>query len=606
MADRKNKTSGINAEREQFIEAFKVSIDYVEPVWEDYIRFYEYWRGIKPVELDSTISGIWLNIFHQLVQNRLPLLFENVFSHPEYLTLESDSPEYDFSRLPAQMWLRNLLDDKIKIRSSAHQTLLSACIGGTGFRMPYVRYVNKGGRMEPIITSRDVNFFSALPSPNGYRINPDDYNSDNAVDWMFVIDWWSEDQIKALGSSEEANKDQIGKLLNEESGRDTYEEDNYKNRFKTINGQSFDGYGQLYRDISNLPKSIKKRRVVHWFRRDKHIIVAEDAYVIFSGKTPFDDGTIPLVKYSASPDLNSFYGISQLELVEDLVMAMIMNFNYRMDHMLGVMFPTTWIRDDLKRGKTKDDFIPRPYSVNHFPSSVNDIRNAIYYDRRPEVSQQTFVDEDRMKSWLQGIAGELETTGSMQDVVGNKTASGVTTIASQLKARPNMEAAILEETGFREEATLLLRLGDKHINRPVTVRTPGGAGNTPWQRVSPHDITDKFTVRMHGAKYHMDKQMSFQKMLALYPLWNGKPGINQFELDSQALSVADVFPQPEKIVAPPAPPPPEMAVRPSAPTPASPAGPGGAASSLDLNQSARGVRERTTVEPGTGRQVRAF
>ncbi len=600
MAYRKNKTSGVKAELEQFIEAFKISQDFVEPTWEAYTRFYEYWRGIKPIELDSTISGIWLNIFHQLVQNRIPQLFEPVFSSPDYLTLESDSPEYDFSRLPAQTWLRNLLDEKIQIRASAHRTLQSACIGGTGFRMPYVKY---NGKNNPTITSRDVNFFNVLPSPNGSQINPSDYDSDNALDWVFIIDWWTEDKIKVLASMEGGNKSEIQRFLDDEPGRGTYDEDNYKNRFKQIHGQNYDGFGEMYNDIPNLPSSLKKRRVVHWFRRDKHIIVAEDAFVIYSGKGPFDDGTFPLVKYSMSPDLNSFYGISQLEMVEDLVMAIVMNFNYRMDHMLGVMFPTTWIRDDLRRGMSKDDFIPRPYSVNFYPSSVNDPRNAIFYDRRPEVSQQTFMDEDRMKAFLQGIAGDLETTGSMQDVVGNRTASGVTTIAGQLKARPMMEAAILEETGFRREAELLLKLGDKHINRAVNVRTPGTAGRTPWTRISPLDITDKFTVRMHGTKYHMDKTQSFQKMLAMYPMWNNKPGINQTELDAQSMTVADIYPQPEKIIAPPTPQP-DMLARPSAPQGMQ--GPGGAASAMDMNQSARSVRDRTGPEAAAGNQSRVF
>ncbi|HKL20217.1 MAG TPA: hypothetical protein VJ904_00340, partial [Tichowtungia sp.] len=339
------------------------------------------------------------------------------------------------------------------------------------------------------------------------RINPTDYHRDDAVDWVFIIDWWPEERLNAMkkNGGEGWNKSEIDRLLKKEADGTESEEENYKNQFKQINGMSYEGYGNQYATGKNIPEGKRKRRVVHWLCRDRHVIVAEDRCVIFEGEPPLGKGIIPLVKYSITPDLKNFYGISMIEMVEDLVMAMVMNFNYRMDHMLGVMFPTTWIRADLWQGKSEDDFIPRPYAVNRFPQSVTRPQDAIFYDRRPEVSQQTFMDEDRMKSFLQSVSGELETSGSYGDVVGNRSATGVTTIAGALRARPNMEAAIMEETGFREEISLLLKLGDIHINAPQNVPVPDSTGATRWRTVSPLDITDKFTVQMHGARYMADQ-----------------------------------------------------------------------------------------------------
>lgn len=583
----------------EFTDAFKASADYVKPQWEAYLRFYQFWRGIKPPEMDNTISRIWINIFHSTVQQRLPQIFENVFSHPEYMTLKSDSPEFDLMRDGAQAWLRDLLDDKIKIRSDAMTTVQTALIGGTGFRMPYVRYVERAGQQVPLISSKDVDFFNVLPSPNGSRINPDDFHRDDAVDWIHVIDWWREDKIKAAAKSGEQgwNKDQIAKLLDNEQGGKESEEDNYKNQFKQINGMSYDGYGKAYSSAKNIPDGQRKRRVVHWLCRDRHVIVAEDAYVIYEGEPPMGKGVIPLVKYAITPDLKNFYGISMIEMIEDLVMAMVMNFNYRMDHMLGVMFPTTWIRADLWQGKSEDDFIPRPYSVNRFPTSVTEPRNAIFYDRRPEVSQQTFMDEDRMKSFLQSVSGELETSGSYGDVVGNRSATGVSTISSALRARPNMEASIIEEMGFREEITLLLKLGDLHINTPQNVAVPTSTGATAWRTVSPLDITDKFTVRMHGARFMADQQQSFQKLMALYPYWNAKPGVDSFELDKQIATTHRILADPDKVFAPPAPALPASPARP----PAQQGAPGGASSMMDASQAPRSMQREASPASQTRR-----
>ena len=603
MADGKTDTKGVSRDLLQYIESFQLSVDYCEPQWESYMRFYEFWRGKKPTALDSTISQIWVNIFHQVVQNRYPLIFQSVFDAPEYVTLSANSPEYQLSVDPAQTWIRDLLDNKIKIRNSAVPTVQSALIGGTGYRAPYVRYVNQGGKQVPIITSRDLNFFNVLPSPNGSLINPSEYNNDDAVDWMFVVDWWTEDYIRKIGGRPGFNKEQIGKLLDKRPDNERYEEDEYKDRFKTVCGLQYEGFSSTYDKIDNLPPSMKKRRIVHWYRRDKHIIVAEDAYVIYSGEPELGEGVIPVTKYATTPDMKGFFGISMIELVEDIVMAMIMNLNYRMDHLLGVMFPTTWIRDDIRRGKNEGDFIPQPYTTNFFPSSVSDIRQAIHYDRRPEVGQQTFIEEDRLKAMLQGVAGELETTGSYGDVVGNRSAMGVVTIANQLKARPFMEASILEETGFREEVSLLMKLGAKHVNEPVMINTPATDFATPWTEISPNDIMDVFSVQMHGVKYNMDENQRFQKTMALYPYWVNNPGVNQYELNNQVNDTADVLSEPEKVFIPPAPPAPEASnVRPSD----LPTRPGGIASPLDIQQTGPGAGAQATAEAGTGEPVRAF
>ena len=595
----KSKTGNkeVLEELQLFTECFKISMDYCRPQFEAYLRFYKLFRGIKPPEMDGTLSGIWIDIFKAQVLNRRAQLFDMVFSHPEYMSLKSDSPEYDLMRDPAQAWLRELLDEKIKIQGDALATIDSSLIGGTGYRMPYVRYTKQNGRHAPTISSKDVCFFNVLPSPNGGLINPTDFHREDAVDWVNIIDWCTEYEIDKNADRAGFNKAQIGKLLDKSGNPTPNEEDVYKDQFKSINGISYEGYGAQSGKAPNLSPKMKKRRLTYQYRRDKLVIVAEDAYVIYDGKLPMGEGIIPLVKYAPTPDLKNYFGISQIEMVEDLVMAMIMNFNYRMDHMQGVMFPTTYIRDDICRGKSDDDFIPRPYSVNRFPSYVTDISKAIYYDRRPEVTQQTFMDEDRMKRWLQSVSGEMETTGSFGDVVGNRTSGGVSDIKNQLAARPNMEAAILEETGFREEVTLLLKLGAMHVNSLKDigrfgdgfVSVPGSATSSAWTQVSPLDITDKFTVRMHGAKYTADESKRFQKLLALYPYWNGAEGVNQLELNRQVAETSNVLPEPDKVFAPPA--------SPSA-SPARPSEtigyPGGAASALDMNQSIRSTERENS------------
>ena len=297
MAEMNKISKEVESDLQQYREAFKASIDYCRPQFEAYLRFYKLWRGIKPPEMDATLSNIWINIFHSIVNNRLPLIFENVFSNPDYLTLKSDSPEYDLMADGAQAWIRDLLNDKIKIRSDAMATVQSALIGGTGYRMPYVRYVERDGKQVPVVSSKNLNFFNVFPSPNGSTVNPSDYHEESGVDWMLVVDWWSEDKIKGEAKREGFNESEIDRMFDDQNGGPRrYDEDNYKDQFKQVNGMNYEGYGAQYDKLSgDKPDTLNKRRVVHWFRRDVHMIVAEDAYLIYKGDPYMGKGTIPVV-----------------------------------------------------------------------------------------------------------------------------------------------------------------------------------------------------------------------------------------------------------------------------------------------------------------------
>ena len=578
---------------DEYFKAFWSSLDYCRPFWEQYARLYEFYRNKRFQELLGTYSKVMLGLAHAAVADRVPKIHQNVFGTDDYLTLEANDPVAQLSAEAATMWVRHILSNDIEIsKSMLSTTIPHTLMGGTAYRM--VNVTNKksaNGEWTPRINSRPVEFFHVLPCPGGGGlVNPLDAHTTNAVPWVLWIDWMAEDKMKDMAEKGIYDKDEVTEML-KFTGQQVYLEDSYRDKFAVVGNINYVGPSGWRTRTNAIEDNSHRRRVVHWFRRDAHIIVAEDRWVIYNGPPVFEDGTIPLVKYGCIPDGDNWFNLSYLGLMEDLLKAWIMHTNYRLDYEFKTQFPTTWIRDDIaQHARNKgSDLRPKPNDVRFYPQSVQNIQNLVWYDRLPDVPAHAFMEEDRMKAILQKVAGQTETTASMGDVVGNKTATGVTSIMNELAARPNMESANFEFC-FRDEIKLILAFGQKFIIEPQFVRTGKKDDGFGWATVTPDQISQSFSPRTHGTRYLADRDANFQKMLAFYPFWNSKPNVNPVELDRYAAKLSNI---PDSVAdkifvdVPPPPTPEEMGEQ---------GGVGGAASMQDVKQQIDSVAGATTLE----------
>lgn len=585
----------------QYHELFRISAEYCDPYFTMATRLYELWRGKLPDALDGTFSKMMMNTAHAVVQDRIPKLSANLFARNP--TLRAQKPQFEFYKDQAQTWLVDMLTNpaKINMRGSMIPTLQSVCVLGTGYRMPCVRQAqDENGRWNEVITSKDIDFFQILPAPIGGLLNPLDRWGDDAVPYFFFIDWMTDDQIKALDKYAGFNKDAVVQMMKQSTTPDSDVDAQYYERYKTIAGVSYGAESSEYRrKMADIQGDTGKRRVVHWFKRDKWYIIAQDYYRVYEGPNPLGSGLLPLVKYAVTPDFKDWYGISGLEMAEDLIIAKIMNFNYRMDYLAQIMFPTQWIREDIMAGKPESMFARQPYAIHSFPDRTN-IRESLYVDRMPEITNQTFVEDDRMMMYLQEVLGLPNYSRGMsgQGTLANETASGILSLIKQAQGRLGMESMQLEYNGLAQECRLLLVLASKYIHDPVVVEDVSAKDGFRWTTVTPDALSDAYTVITHGTQYIEEQETNFQKILALYPMWNNNPLYDQYELHSQMNEAVGVLPDFKRAMLPPQ--------NNAQPMPAAGSlGIGGMASSQDITQRMRSTRNRNAVEPGTGNLVPA-
>lgn len=579
-----------------FREEFQLAADFCQPHFELAARHYALWRGRKPWQLDGTASKIMLNTAFGLCQDRIPKLKKNIFGGEDFLSLDSVHPRFDFGREQAEAWIQNLFRDEsqLNILFTIDPTLQSAVTMGTGYRMPFARKA-KDGRWQ--VTERDIDFFQILPAPVGGRINPQDRNDDDCLPYYFFIDWMTNKEIEALKAFPGYQKDQADKCLASKINNIGVMDDQYREISHIIGGVNYGTGKNDWRTRLNdteRGQEVGRRRVVHWFRRDKWIIIAQDTYRIYEGPPPLGEGLLNLVRWRLTNDFSNWFGIGSLEMVEDLIIATLMNFGYRMDHLGRVMFPTKWIRRDVMDGRPESDFFDRPYAVHDFPVGVQRISDAVWYDRAIDVSDQTFIEEDRLKGMLEEVNGSPNVSEALGKSHGvGASATGAVNFLNQVGGRVDAESQLLEYGGLSQDARLLLVLADKYINDEEFIKTPKSRNGTGWMMIDSDYLTDGYIVKTHGTKATTDQEQEFQRLLALYPMWNQDPMIDPYDL-RRAVADSSRVPGLTKIVKSPQP---ENALTGELPAAGGGSQPGGPAAPQGLANRLRASRERSTVRP---------
>lgn len=596
--------NGVEPLVREFHEKIDLSIDFCGPYFEAGVRLYKLFRGKLPDALNGTFSKVMLNAAHASVQDRIPKYLANLFA--QKVTVEARDPMSEFLKDDAQNWLQHLMysTEGLNMEASLVPALQAASVFGTAYRMPCIRHVpNEDGTYREVVTSMDADFFSILPAAQeGGLVNPINSDDDAAIPYFFHIDWLTDDQIEGRFAKYPGfKKDAFAKLKDTAISSDTTLDQSYYEKYRVIAGVS---YGQSAADYRRKMQDVEgkggKRRVIYWFGRNYMRLIVQDYFLVYDGPNPIGGGILPLVKYCVTPDFTNWFGISGLEMAEDIIIARIMNLNFRLDHLARVMFPTKWIRTDVAEGHDESYFNDRPYAVHFFPDRVN-IKEAIHYDRAPEVTNQTFIEDDRMMLYIQEVLGLPNYSKGMSGAgtLANETASGILSLIKQAQGRMGMESMQLEYTGLAQEARLLLLMAGKAVRGMTRVRVPEAQDGFKWTTVDPIAFQGQFSIKTHGTRYIEQQEQSFQKLLALYPLWNNKPGIEQTGLDKFAAEATGI-PDFGKIVLPPAPmvQPPEMAG-------AAMGEPGGLASQQNVRNPARSVQNRNTVAPDTGAVVPA-
>jgi hypothetical protein len=558
-------------------DAREISAEYCRPFFDKFVRLIELYSGDVPDELDCTHAKVMLRIAFSIVQNEIPRSAASVLSTSEFFDLEANDKSLEYAKDAAREWLLYQARKKNRIFPRILPTLGRVGIMGNAYRaVTHTPIVRKHETREPSgsfagipfgyetkvkttqemgIVSQNIDTFSIMPSPNGTVINPLDPETQEGLEYLLWIDYFSKRRLKALQKKKYANAEEIQRMLDRgvRPHSDPHQIDaEYRERARsaTIDDSQPDWIQEIRLRKTNL--DARFRGVWHFFR-DEWILLGEDRHLIYQGPPLLD--WFPVAHYVETPGLNTFFGVGLVEACEDVILSYLLNYNFRMDYLAGTLHPTKFVRDDIVKmnGANVVDFDPTPYGMFKFPAKVRDIQKAIWYDRFPEISPQAFMEETNFRQLLQEISSQPNYMKGMGGVgtLANETATGIVSLIEEGTAVSSMRALTLEYTGLHDELMLMLKWGAKYVSRDQDVRVPRSDDGWAWHEIDHRAIVDEYGIELMGTRNLAHKNEMVKRMLQVLPMLMNNPQVpGQKELLQQTLEKLGVFTNLDAILGP--------------------------------------------------------
>lgn len=599
-------------------DSLGIAKDFCWPYFDDFVRWWKLWAGEIPPELEGTFSKVLLHIAWAMVDQEIPRMARGMFNTPQFFRCIAARPQFEYPATAAEKWGWFQMNRMQRIAWNIIPTLQETAIFGTGYRvyghkyiedresirvpedyamgMPYGWHDEELVTETGIITGEYVNVFNILPLPGGGQVNARDHEGAQCTDGVFWINYMTDSALKKAAEKEIFNKAAVSRLL--KSHPDGEREDpsaEFKDQLVFSKTWSRLPMPQWMRKVRDERLNLRRRyRTVWFFEHDRWTIVGEDKEILRSA--PGSINAIPIAKSTASPSLGEWFGKSLIDVAEDIILALNVNFNSRLDYLAGTLHPPTWVSELIldKLGHRQLD--PHPYAVYEYPSNIEDIRKAVFHDRYPEISQQAFLEEGKLNEYMQKITGQpdlLAGIGSAAPVEGGAT--GITSLISEGGIRQTFRSRCVEESLIHDSIWLTFKYGGKYTTDDEKIRVEGADG-WPWELVPHEAITDGYGIEIVGTRDFNLSEETFRRMMATAQVWLNNPVVeNQKEAVRQFLLKAGGFEDVDKIVGNTDVPPPAMAEY-------MPPRLGGIPSEQN---SFRSRMNRNTVQPRTGRMISA-
>ena len=180
----------------------------------------------------------------------------------------------------------------------------------------------------------------------------------------------------------------------------------------------------------------------------------------------------------------------------------------------------------------------------HLLEEIENMPGAIYpveagalqpIAQRP-VPQDAFLERSNIKNEMR------ETTASNEIVKGVSPAGGGSTTATEIQAqiagagqRMALKITQIEDEGFHQLATLVLRMIQLYVTEPMVVRVVGKDG-VRWEEYNPLEFTGDYDVEVQlETTVNSQKQQQALQAKEMYAAFINDPEINQQTLKKLVL-----------------------------------------------------------------------
>ena len=266
---------------------------------------------------------------------------------------------------------------------------------------------------------------------------------------------------------------------------------------------------------------------------DRVITVANQSVVLRNIENPYWYRRKPFIRIVDTIDPHNFYGIGEIEPIEDLQASLNTIRNMRMDNInliINRMF-TVLRHADID----PEQLIARPGGF----IDVND-----HDDLKPLELKNVTADSYREDDL---IRNDMDITSGVNDYVRGtnpdrrETATTSSVLSQASNERIKLKSTIMEDMGLRRLGLWLAALNMQFVDRPYTVRLLGDGG-IDFTELTNDDINGDFDVMPLGSSVDpvVNKAARLNSLIQLYQVFKDNQFINPVEFTKKILEAADI------------------------------------------------------------------
>jgi len=286
--------------------------------------------------------------------------------------------------------------------------------------------------------------------------------------------------------------------------------------------------------MQSIDKPSNKIEILEYWTDDRVIAVANRSVVIRNDENPYHHRKKPFVRLVDVLVPHEFYGIGEIEPIEDLQYELNSLRNQRMDN-INILINRMW---KVIRGADIDvrQLVSRPGGIIEV-DDMNDVQEL----------QMTDLSGNAIENVIEMVRRDMDNANGVYDYARGETtdrretATTASILSQAANERFNLKVKLIEDLGMRRLGMLLTQLNQQYIDTEKAIRILGKDG-MDFYTLSPENIRGQFDIMPLGSSVDpiINKENKLQSYINLYTILKDSPYVNHPELIKKILEAADI------------------------------------------------------------------
>jgi hypothetical protein len=310
-------------------------------------------------------------------------------------------------------------------------------------------------------------------------------------------------------------------------------------------------------DVSRDPTR-RPVEVMEFWTNERCVTMLNRRTVVRAQKNPFLHGEKPYVRIVDHVVPHEFYGVGEIEIIEDLQDVYNALVNMRIDNVkvsINSMFAV-----NIDHVYDQRDLTTRPGGIVRVREVGMPVNQVFQRIDMGDVTSSSFIEAEKVLMMVERVTGVSAYQLGSDSASLNKTATGVNIITEQGNIRFSLKMRLAEMTGLRTLGRHFGSILQQFMPDEMSMRITGDAGQFSFASLTPDAILGSFDYDIEPQSMAVTESLMKDQSLSLFQMLSqaidpatGKPYLNVEKLADDVLKAYGIKNR-QAYLAPPPPP----------------------------------------------------